>query len=212
MKCLSGSMKILIINYGMGNLMSVGNALEHLGCQYLISDRWEDVKGADAYILPGVGAFGEAMKNLSERNIIAPLSEQILSKKKPILGICLGMQLIAQNSEEGGYYKGLEWMESSVIKLRVQNGCRLPHVGWNNLEVKEKEPMFNNLPDHPNFYFDHTYQFICNEKYVLAKCGYATEVIAAIRNENIFGTQFHPEKSQVNGLKFLRNFTEYLKL
>ena len=205
-------MKILIIDYGMSNLRSVGNALEYLGCQYMFSNRWQDIKNFDAYILPGVGAFGEAMKNLRKQNIIVPLSEQVLLNKKPFLGICLGMQLVAQFSEEGGHFKGLEWMESSVIKLKIIDDYRLPHVGWNSINIKEKVPMFSNLPENPNFYFDHTYQFICNKKYVLAKCNYGTELIAAIRKENIFGTQFHPEKSQINGLKLLRSFTDYIKL
>ena len=126
---------VTIIDYGMGNLSSVANALAHLGTDSLISSNPKDLRGAKALILPGVGAFGQAMQNLKNMNLVDEMSRQVLENKKPFLGICLGMQLIAEDSEELGFNKGLGWIEGHVRKIPVTDGLRLPHIGWNNIHV-----------------------------------------------------------------------------
>jgi len=133
---------IIIIDYGMGNLSSVANALDHLGYSCKISNRLEDIREAGALILPGVGAFGQAMHNLESLNIIDELTNQVVKKKKPFLGICLGMQLIAEDSEELGFHRGLGWIKGHVRKIRAPQDWRLPHIGWNDLEVLEPSPLF----------------------------------------------------------------------
>ena len=194
----------------MGNLKSVQNALDYIDCSSVISSNKKDIVDADAYILPGVGAFGEAIHNLNKFGIIELLTEQVKIKKKPFLGICLGMQLISEDSEENGFHKGFGWINSHVIKIKVKADLKLPHVGWSNIDIIKRQPMFNNIDLNANYYFDHNYQFVCDDSYVLAKSKYDTEIIAAVRMENIFATQFHPEKSQINGLRFLRNYSNYI--
>ena len=203
--------KIVIVNYGMGNLKSVANALSFLGYHPIISDNKDAIVRSDALILPGVGAFGEAMKNLRDLGLTDILTDQVLEGRKPFLGICLGMQLIALESDELGHHAGLGWIDGRVAKIKASRNQRLPHVGWNTLEIRNKNPVFSNIDANPNFYFDHTYSLACEEIYVSATCNYDTEIIAAIQWENIFATQFHPEKSQVNGLKLLRNFLNFVE-
>ncbi|WP_204106203.1 MULTISPECIES: imidazole glycerol phosphate synthase subunit HisH [Spirulina sp. CCY15215] len=203
--------KVLIIDYGMGNLQSVKNALEFLGYSATVSDCQDDIPHFDAYILPGVGAFGEAMENLRQRDLIDILSEGVLHEKKPFLGICLGMQLLAESSVEMCYSEGLNWIPGHVIKIEVEEGIRLPHVGWNAIEIVKPVPLFNRIDSYSSYYFDHSYQLICDNRYVIAKCQYGREIISAIQCDNIFATQFHPEKSQVKGLRLLRNFLNYVE-
>lgn len=201
--------RVLVIDYGMGNLNSVVNALATLGYAARTSERKEDIANADAYVLPGVGAFGEAMKNLQRLDIVGLLAEQVLERRKPFLGICLGMQLMAEDSEELGFHKGLGWIRGHVLRIDQRDGIRLPHVGWNNVDVRGKQPLFENIATGSNYYFDHTYRLECDPSNVLATCRYGSDIVAAVRHENIFATQFHPEKSQVKGLKLLRNFLNY---
>jgi imidazole glycerol-phosphate synthase subunit HisH len=199
--------KIVIIDYGVGNTYSVSNAIKFLGYKKLkISNDEKIIRGADALILPGVGAFDEATKNLKERNLVDVLNEEVLIKNKPILGICLGMQLLATESEENGLHKGLNWIEGKVKKLNLPEGFAIPHVGWNDIYCKAVDPLFNKSGNHSNFYFDHSYYFDCDDKYVAAYCDYGKKVTAAVQHKNIFGVQFHPEKSQTNGLKLFRSF------
>jgi glutamine amidotransferase len=127
-------------------------------------------------------------------------------KKKPILGICVGMQLLATLSEENGIHKGLNWIPGSVKKLDLPEDFVTPHVGWNNITINKKDPLFSRNNIQPNFYFDHNYYFECEDQYISAFCDYGIRVTAAVQHENIFGVQFHPEKSQVSGLKFFRSF------
>jgi glutamine amidotransferase len=205
--------KILIIDYGVGNDQSVINAISFLGYDFLVSAKKEDILKADAYILPGVGAFNEAMKNLKELGIEDLLKEQVLKNKKPILGICLGFQVLASESEENGLHKGLGFIDAKVVKLKGNRELRVPHVGWNTLEIIKKDPLFFNiLSEAPSFYFDHSYQFVCDDSYVSAFCDYGGRVVSAIQKDNIFGTQFHPEKSQNNGLKLFRSFFNYIDI
>jgi glutamine amidotransferase len=198
---------IAIIDYGVGNTHSVREAVKSLDCDVTISDNPEKLKKADALILPGVGAFEAAMDNLRNRDLIEPLNEMVLEKGKPLLGICLGMQLFADESEENGLHKGLRWIRGSVKKIQDQPDLRVPHVGWNDIDVIDQSPLFDRLQDKRNFYFDHSYHFVCNdEKDVVAKVNYGNGLVAAVKRNNILGVQFHPEKSQITGLRLLKGF------
>lgn len=200
---------IVIIDYGMGNLRSVRNALAFLGCEVTISDRPRDVEQASALILPGVGAFGEAMQNLEKRRLIQPIRTAALEKETPMLGICLGMQLIAEESEERGRHEGLGLISGQVRRIPAPSGFRLPHVGWNPVTVVRAEPFLKGVEDGESFYFVHTYCLETDERYVAARCNYGVDFIAAVQHKNMFATQFHPERSQTNGLRLLRNFVTF---
>lgn len=204
--------KIAIIDYGMGNVQSVANALDFLGYTAVITDDHNVLKECDAYILPGVGAFAEAMNNLRQRHLISLLHAEVIEKQKPILGICLGMQLFLQSSEEMGLHEGLGWIEGKVIAMKPDNTLRVPHVGWNDIVAKENSSLFMGVNIDANFYFDHSYHVVCDEYYVSAKCNYGSfELTAALQHKNLFATQFHPEKSQTKGLKLLRNFLNFVE-
>ena len=199
--------RIVIIDYGVGNTYSVSNAIRLLGYKRLrISDKEEEIDNADVIILPGVGAFEACVNNLKERSLIPILNEQLLIKKKPILVICVGMQLLASLSEENGEHEGLGWIEGRVKKLQLPEQFAVPHVGWNDVIMKKDSPIFNRNSQNSNFYFDHSYSFNCDEKYIVGYCNYGVKVTAAVQHENIFGVQFHPEKSQTSGLKLFRGF------
>ncbi|MEK6938034.1 MAG: imidazole glycerol phosphate synthase subunit HisH [Nanoarchaeota archaeon] len=199
--------KVLIIDYELGNLSSVFNAIQKLGYKPKISSNREDIHSADAYILPGVGAFGEAMSNINRLGFIDTLKEQVLIRKKPLLGICLGMQILAKDSQESGFNKGLGWVNGHVIALKSDNDFKVPHVGWNDIKVIRESPLFLNIPmTELNFYFDHSFYISGEEEHVSSTCFHKEAVTTSIQVENIFGTQFHPEKSQNNGLRILRNF------
>lgn len=204
------AVQVGIINYSMGNIQSVANALSFLGHTPIISDNPKVLQSADAYILPGVGAFGEAMKNLQACGFIEFLNKEIIENKKPILGICLGMQLMAKSSLELGMHEGLGWIDANVIPLPSSEDIRVPHVGWNNLDIKIKSPLFSRLGENSHFYFDHSFYFSSRDKdCIMATCEHGIDICVAIRKDNIFATQFHPEKSQTSGLKLLRNFLDY---
>lgn len=204
--------KIAIIDYGMGNVQSVANALEFLGYTATITDDHDLLKAADAYILPGVGAFAEAMNNLRARHLIPLLHRQVIEAGKPILGICLGMQLFLQSSEEMGLHEGFGWIEGKVIAMTPDSTLRVPHVGWNDIIAKEDASLFAGVNKDAHFYFDHSYHVVCEERYVSAKCQYGSyELTAALQHKNVFATQFHPEKSQTKGLKLLRNFLNFIE-
>ena len=199
-------LKVVIVDYGVGNTHSVANAIKVLGYQVEISKEVDKIRNAHALILPGVGAFEKAINNLREHNLDEILSEEVLIKAKPILGICLGMQMMATISEENGLHKGLNWIPGKVVKLAPENNLPVPHVGWNNLEIRDGK-LYNRLADSPHFYFDHSFHFRPdNASHISAICNYAGEVIAAIQFNNICGVQFHPEKSQIAGLKVFRSF------
>jgi glutamine amidotransferase len=198
---------ITIIDYGVGNTYSVFNAIASLGYKKIkISDQGKVIQDADALILPGVGAFDACARNLRSRNLDQILNELVLIQKRPILGICVGMQLMATDSEENGLHTGLNWIEGNVKKLHLPPGFAVPHVGWNNVTIKRKEPVFARNTDDSNFYFDHSYYFSCDDNYVSAFCDYGIKVTAAVQRDNIYGVQFHPEKSQSSGLKLFRGF------
>jgi glutamine amidotransferase len=198
---------IVIVDYEVGNTYSVANAIQFLGYrQVRISNDEQFIRKADALILPGVGAFDEAARNLRKHMLHEILGEEVLVRKKPILGICVGMQMLAEGSEENGWHDGLGWIPGRVKKLVLPASLSVPQVGWNNLFIQKSDPLFSRTSANPNFYFDHSYHFETVPAYRMAWCEYGIEVTAAVYKENIFGVQFHPEKSQSNGLKLFRGF------
>ena len=205
------SMKVGIIDYGMGNIGSVQTAFRGLGADCFISGRPEELARAAGLVLPGVGAFGAAMANLERQGLPAFLRGQVVEGGKPFLGICLGMQLLAEDSTEMGFHRGLGWIPGHVAELPHAPGLRVPHVGWSPLRLPDAHRMFRRLDDHAHFYFDHSYHFVCAPEFVAAWCDYGAPVAAAVRRGNVFATQFHPEKSQRSGLKLLRNFLDVVQ-
>jgi glutamine amidotransferase len=198
---------IVIVDYGVGNTHSVWNAVRSLDYHRVkISNQSQEIFAADALILPGVGAFETCKNNLREHHLDEILNEAVLAKFKPILGICVGMQLMADVSEENGLHTGLGWIPGRVVKLNLPAPYTVPHVGWNDLAVLRESPLFSRTADVPHFYFDHSYHYQCGEEYIVATCDYAQSVTAAITHNHIHGVQFHPEKSQTNGLKLFRGF------
>lgn len=199
-------MNIVIIDYGMGNIGSIRNMLGKAGTQAIISSQVDVIRQAQKLILPGVGAFDEGMKNLEEYNLIDILNKKVLEEKTPILGICLGMQLFSSHSQEG-MKPGLNWLNAQTIKFIPQNNRKIPHMGWNTIEIRKKNPILDGLPQDSRFYFVHSYHVVCNdEEDILAVTSYDGEFVSALHKGNIWGTQFHPEKSHRFGLKLLSNF------
>ena len=203
--------RIVIVDYGMGNLQSVRSALERLGCEVGIGSTPAELRNSDAIVLPGVGAFGEAMHNLLERKLDEPLRRIALEEKKPLLGVCLGMQLLADGSEERGKFEGLSLIPGYVRRIPVVDGLRLPHIGWNGVIARKPEPLFANIADDGAFYFVHSYHFACDPENVAAVTDYGVEVVAAVQRDRVFGVQFHPERSQRKGLRLLNNFVNFVR-
>lgn len=201
-------LNVTIVNYGVGNVFSISNSLQSLNYAVRISSKYEELKKADALILPGVGAFGVAMDYLNKQKLVEPLTELVVKERKPILGICLGMQLMAESSDENGVNKGLGWIEGQVKRLDLPPPLTVPHVGWNNIVCHRKNPLFSRLNDYADFYFDHSYHFQCFQEHRAATCSYGIEMTAAVTKNNIYGVQFHPEKSQLSGLKLFRGFLQ----
>jgi glutamine amidotransferase len=202
---------ITIVDYGMGNLRSVYNALDLLGAEVRISSQPADILTADQLILPGVGAFGLAMENLHQRGLIDPLNEKVLHQHTPILAICLGMELLAEDSNEHGFHQGLGWLPGHIRLFEDIGNLRIPHVGWNEVTLLRDSPLMNsNLSSNNEFYFVHSYHFVTDdESIVVGTADYGRPFVAAVHRDNIFGVQFHPEKSQEAGLRLLRNFMEW---
>ncbi|MFA5185772.1 MAG: imidazole glycerol phosphate synthase subunit HisH [Patescibacteria group bacterium] len=200
---------VAIIDYGMGNVGSVKNAIAFLGGEAVLTNRPEDIEKASHIILPGVGAFGDGMRNLERSGLVDVLKKEVFENGKLFLGICLGMQLLAEAGEEGGEHAGLGWIKGRVRKLRVDEmKYRLPHVGWNDVSPKESATLFKDVQ--PSiFYFVHSFAVEPKEpEDIAATCDYGGPFAAAIQRKNIFGVQFHPEKSQKSGLAVLRNFLQ----
>jgi len=200
---------IAIIDYKMGNIKSLENALSFLGCESCITNKAEAILGADKIILPGVGAFDVAMKNLHKFNVIEPLQKAVFEKKTPLLGICLGMQILASHGEENGLTDGLGWIEGTVKRFSFEDAnLRVPHIGFNSVDFEGRSPnLFQDLGKGVDFYFVHSYHMVCeNNSDVSSWAEYGGRFVSSVQKGNIFGTQFHPEKSQSNGLKLLRNF------
>lgn len=201
---------VVIIDYEMGNKQSVMNAFESLGASVAISNKPEVIRQATQLVLPGVGAFGDGMKKLQASGLVSLLTEEVLARKKPFLGICLGMQLLATAGTEHGHHQGLGWIPGLVDPIPIRAELRIPHVGWNSVRVQKNSPLLEGLETEPNFYFLHSYYFQPEMKDdIAATCHYSLEFAAVLQRENIFATQFHPEKSQKDGLKLLENFLKY---
>lgn len=197
--------KIVIINYDMGNLRSVQKALEKFCPEVLISREPEEITKADGLVLPGVGAFRDGIEALKQYKLVSLIRDHIGSGK-PFLGICLGMHLLFSESFEFGHYKGLDILKGKVI--RFTNRVKVPHMGWNRTRFQKPSSLFNGIPDGTYFYFVHSYYVVPEQsKIVLATTPYDGEFTSAIERDNLFATQFHPEKSQKLGLKILENFS-----
>ena len=205
-------LKITIIDYGMGNIASVQNVFTYLGCETKVTNEPIGLREAHAIVLPGVGAFGDAMKNLHKLKLIDELNRQVIVKQKPFLGICLGMQLLANESSEKGLHKGLGWIPGQVIPFDIDQSLRVPHMGWNEVICKQDSLLFQNFKRKLDFYFVHSYWFQCSEpEDVYAIANYGVEFTASVKKENIFATQFHPERSHHNGFHLLRNYIKFVQ-
>ena len=199
---------IAIIDYGAGNLHSVKNALDFLGAKSVVTDNPEEIKKADKVILPGVGAFGDAMDALTKSGLDKTVCE-IANDKKPLLGICLGLQLMFEESEESPGVKGLGIFKGKCVKIPKKDGLKIPHMGWNSLDITVDSKILKNLGDNPYVYFVHSYYINAeNESDVSAYTRYGEKLGIAVERENVFATQFHPEKSGDTGMKILKNFIE----
>jgi glutamine amidotransferase len=200
-----------IVDYGVGNLWSVYNAVEMVGAEAKICQDPEALVAAERIILPGVGAFRDCAANLRQQGFVEALEEAVMRQGKPIFGICVGMQLMARRSFEGGEYEGLGWFEGDVVRLQPSDPTlRVPHIGWNNLTYRAGSPLFAGLPSSPDFYFVHSYFMHCDtDADIEATCDYSQVVTAAVCKDNIFASQFHPEKSQDHGLRLLENFVDW---
>ena len=199
---------IAIVDYGMGNVRSLRNALEYLSEDVLVTADHAELEAADRIVLPGVGAFGDAMAAVRERKLEAVLTRQALELKKPMLGICLGMQLFAKCSIEHGKHRGLGWIDADIRRLDVPHPLKVPHVGWNELHFSADDWLFKGIsPTEANFYFVHSFHMVChNIGDLIATTDYGGPVTAVVRSGNLLAAQFHPEKSQDNGLKSLENW------
>ncbi len=202
-------MKVVVVDYGLGNLRSVAGAVERLGAQTTVSSDPTTIQDADRLILPGVGAFADGMANLRARGLVDALQEAARGKGRPVLGICLGAQLMARESEEFGLHPGLGWLDARVVRLApVDQSLRIPHVGWNDVSAKAGSVLFQDVPERSLFYFVHSFHIDGMGIDRAAMCDYGQPFTAAFEADNLYGTQFHPEKSQLQGLQVLRNFLE----
>jgi glutamine amidotransferase len=204
-------MKVAIINYGMGNLSSVRRAFEDIGAEAIIANHPSALYEANRVVLPGVGAFAEGMAHLRNRGWDSALHDVVLGQHKPLLGICLGMQMLATRGYEGGLTPGLDLIPGQVRRLDTL-GCklRIPHVGWNEVRYRVDDDLFQKIPDASDFYFVHSYAFVpAIDEHLIATVPYGPDIAAAVRNGHVFGCQFHPEKSSKAGRQLLKNFMSY---
>ncbi len=197
---------IAIVDYGMGNLRSVQKALEKVGSQAVVTDDPATVRRAAKVVLPGVGAFADAMHELSQRGLVGPVLDAIDSGK-PFLGICLGLQLLFQTSYEDGTHRGLGVLEGEVVRFRLPKQYSVPHMGWNQIRIHRRAPILEGIDDGSYFYFVHSYYVVASRDEVVATTtDYPEPFCSMIWQERLLATQFHPEKSQTIGLRMLENF------
>jgi len=200
---------IVIIDYGMGNIASIQNMYKYLGIDdVILSKDPNEIKKADKLILPGVGAFDNGMHNLKKSDLIALLNQKVLEEKTPVLGICLGMQLLTKGSEEG-VEPGLGWIDGKTIKFQSIKDLRIPHMGWNYARVQKKNPLIKEGKHH-RFYFVHSYYVHCNDpEQSILQAKYGKYFTCGVLKDNVIGVQFHPEKSHKFGMSLLKNFAQY---
>lgn len=197
-----------IIDYGMGNLMSVEKAFEELGFRVKLMKCPEDLTDVNGLVLPGVGAFGDAIKNLTESAWVDVIKEAVAGGM-PFLGICLGMQLLFSESFEGGHFKGLDLIKGSVKKFDEKYiNLKVPHIGWNGVKKVKNSPLLSGIPDNTDFYFVHSYYCDPVEDVASGITDYGAPFVSCVEKKNVFGVQFHPEKSSRFGLQILKNFGE----
>jgi glutamine amidotransferase len=202
---------VAVVDYGSGNLHSVKHALTTVGAKVEVTNDLAALERAERIVLPGVGAFGECMQKLHASGVVATLRREVLEKKKPMFGICVGCQVLATEGEEMGIHPGLGWIAGRVRRLRsADHGLRVPHIGWNSARIVKDHPIFAGLAADASFYYVHSYVFEPNDRSCIAAvCDYGEEAVCAIAKDNIFATQFHPEKSADAGLTLLSNFLDW---
>lgn len=202
---------IIIIDYKIGNVGSIFNMINRMGTEIKISSALDEIAKADKLILPGIGAFDNGMKNLQNMDLLPILNRRVLNDKVPILGICLGMQLMTKRSQEGKM-SGIGWIDAETVRFNFDkdsNSRKIPHMGWNSIRLNKNNFLFEGMHKNSRFYFAHSYHALCNnEKDILAKTYYGYEFVSAFNSDNIFGVQFHPEKSHRFGKKILENFSK----
>lgn len=206
-----------VIDYGVGNLFSLKSSLDYLGCDVIVTKDYEELKSCEKIILPGVGAFGDAIDRLKATGLV-PLIREELDKGKPMLGICLGMQLLFDKGVEYGAHKGLGLIPGSVVAIPKNqkdpmNGdiLKIPHIGWNRLNIVKDDPLFKRLPEENYVYFVHSFYATECQKNLLAVSDYGADIPAVVKKGSLYGTQFHPEKSGQTGLNILKAFVEITK-
>ncbi|MCM2284571.1 MAG: imidazole glycerol phosphate synthase subunit HisH [Desulfobacula sp.] len=198
---------IAIIDYSMGNLRSVEKAFQKIGADAVITHDHDIIKRADKIVLPGVGAFKEGMDNLRQLGLIDLLNREVIGKQKFFLGICLGMQLLGSKSYEMEETPGLNWIKGDVVRFSSEK-LKVPHVGWNNITITNPNVLFEKIPDQTDFYFVHSYYFESGTQGAATLTNYGIDFVSSVNRDNIFGCQFHPEKSQKFGLEILKNFAK----
>jgi glutamine amidotransferase len=197
---------IAVIDYGMGNIHSVNKALQKFGAKTIITNKPEDIGLCDKAVLPGVGAFDDAMEELKKQKLI-PAINSLVKAKKPFLGICLGMQLLFETSEEAKSRKGLGLLKGKVIRFKQRGELKVPHMGWNQIKIKNKTKLLSGIEENSFVYFCHSYYPVPMDKEIVAAtCDYGASFACAVSKNSIYGVQFHPEKSQSLGLRMLENF------
>ena len=203
-------MVIAIIDYGMGNVGSIASMLKRVGVEATVTCDFGVIASADKLILPGVGAFDNGMRELAKRDLVDVLNDEVIGKRKSILGVCLGMHLFTQGSEEGNA-GGLGWVPGQAVRFRPATSTgslKIPHMGWNTTSPVHADLLFEGLDAESRFYFVHSFHVTCDDDWVLARTEYGDPFVSAIRHRNIMGVQFHPEKSHRFGMRLLRNFAE----
>jgi glutamine amidotransferase len=203
---------LVIVDYGVGNLASIRNMLKKIGVEGVISSRAEDILKADKLILPGVGAFDTCAQKLQESGLLETLQQKVIRDKTPVLGVCVGMQLLTQGSEEGKL-PGLGWIKGQIVKFKKEQlpaSFKIPHMGWREVKLNKQSKLFSEMFEEPRFYFVHSYHPVLdNPEDALMTADYGYSFVAGMEHDNIMGVQFHPEKSHKFGMKLLDNFVKY---
>jgi glutamine amidotransferase len=202
---------ISILCLGISNTNSVKVAFESIGADIKLVNQAVELGACDGIVMPGVGSFRHAMEALAAGGYPERLQKAVVEDRTPFLGICLGMQMLAEEGDEGGRTEGLGWIGGNVRRLQPPSALRVPHIGWDDIRIRTRAPLFEGLPQNPSFYFVHSYYLDAEPAHVSATCDYGAPFPVSVQKDNIFGVQFHPEKSQKNGTMVLKNFLEHIK-